>query len=228
MDLTPPLPTLPWPLSFLQLNDYLNCPKKMNHKHVAKDAAETKSWAQKEGIGAHEALKRYMRLGEPLPPEYASYELAARALRDRHETKHIELGLGCTADGRPCGFFDPECRLRGRVDVCVASPPNGLIVDWKTGKPWEDSLELKLQALLLRIHYPDLERFTAGYYWLRENRMGKLHLIEDVQRVWGNVYSWSIGIANRIALNDWPADENPLCPWCPCSKEQCQFKKDPK
>jgi hypothetical protein len=228
MSLSPPLPALPWPLSFLQLNDYLNCPKKLNHKHVAKDAAEVKSWQQKTGIDAHEALKRRLKLGEPLMGEMATHEPAAAMLLNQHGILHVELALGCTADGLPCSFFDNDiCRLRARVDVCLAQPPAAFVCDWKTGKPWEDPLELKIQALLLRIHYPELTQFTAGYYWLRNSVMGKLTVIDDVQRIWGNVYSWSTGIANRIAQNDWPADENPLCPWCPCSKQQCQFKKDP-
>lgn len=225
MPFSPPLPELPWPLSFLQLSTYLNCPKKLNHQFVAKDAAEVKSWQQTEGISAHEALKRRLKLGEPLPNEYAVYEPACAMLVNQVGDLHVELGLGADKDGHACGFFDDGVRLRARVDCVLARGNAAFVLDWKTGKKWEDPLELKIQALLLKIHFPEIETFTAGYYWLRDNIMGKLTTIDDVQRVWGQVYSWSTGIANRIALNDWPADENPLCKWCPVSQAQCKYRK---
>lgn len=224
------LPDLPWPLSFLQLNDYINCQRKCFHKHVAKDAVEHKSGQQRSGIEVHDAFKRRIKFNEPLPPELAQHEGAILPILARPGEKHVELGLGATADGRPCGFFDSDCRLRGRIDVCVLDAPapakTCFICDWKTGKPWEDPLELKIQALLLRIHYPDLQTIIATYYWLRENRVGKLHNVSRFEDTWNAICRWTSGMKNCMDTGIWQPDENPLCSWCPCSKQQCEFKKD--
>ena len=140
----------------------------------------------------------------------------------------VELALGCTEIGHPCGFWDAECRLRTRLDVVSYMDRGAVIVDWKTGKPWEDPLELKIQALLLKIHKPEIELMLGMFYWLRENRVGKMYDLNGHAKTWDMVCNWAHGIETRLNNNDWPPDENPLCPWCPVSKQQCEFKREPK
>jgi hypothetical protein len=227
--MTQTLPKLPVVLAFNPLNDYVRCPKQFYHKYLAKDAAEKKSYAQTSGIDAHDALKRRIKLREPLPQEYEAYEDAVIPLTKGDKKVDVELALGCDSNGRPCSFFDDACRLRTRIDVASRHPdvPGVVLVDWKTGKPWEDPLELKIQALLWKIHYPETEGTVAFYYWLRQNRVGKMYNLTGLEpKTWNMVCNWAHSIEYRINSNDWPPDENPLCPWCPCSKAQCSFKRD--
>lgn len=227
--MTQTLPKLPIVLAFNPLADYVNCPRKFHRKYLTKDAIEKKSYAQQSGIGVHDALKRRIKLREPLPEEYEAYEAAVIPLTKGDKKVDVELSLGCDSHGRPCSFFDPDCRLRTRIDVASTLETATCLVDWKTGKPWEDPLELKIQALLWRIHNPDTSLIMAFYYWLREARVGKLYnLTGQEAKTWNMVCNWAHGIEHRINSNDWPPDENPLCPWCPCSRTQCEFKRDPK
>lgn len=227
------LPALPWPISFLQLNDYLNCPRKAYYKHVAK-VTEYKSSQQREGINAHDALKRYLKFNEPLPSELQAYETAVLPLARLDAAKHVEIALGATHKGEACGFFDEACGLRARLDFAAVKQHvigdeqhlSAFIVDWKTGKAWEDPLELKIQALMLRIHNPQIKLITGGYYWLRENRMGRLYDLSKFLETWESVCRWAAGIRNAIDTNNWQPDENPLCSWCPVTKQQCEFKKE--
>jgi len=224
-----PLPELPIVMSFGHLNDYITCPKKFWHRYIANDCPkEVKSSQQLSGINVHDVIKRRLKLREPLPQELSQHEpTCAAILADTESVQHVELGLGCTADGKPCSFFDPACRLRSRIDLCALRSPLAVIIDWKTGKPWEDPLELSVQGLLLKIHYSELETIRAFYWWLRTGKPGPTYTI-DLVKTWNNVARWMAGIKFRIDNNDWPPDENPLCPWCPVSKAQCEFKRDPK
>ena len=222
------LPELPLTMSFLQLNCYKTCPKQFYHRFLAKDCpAEVKTGRQNTGIETHDAIKRRFKLREPLPPELQQHEhTCAAILADTESQQHVELGLGCTADGTACDFFDPACCLRARLDFAGLRPAVACIIDWKTGKAWEDPFELNVQALLLKIHYPALETIRGFYWWLRTNKPGHMYEL-DPARAWGVVARQMQSIRFRIDNNDWPPDDNPLCPWCPVSKTQCAFKKDP-
>jgi PD-(D/E)XK nuclease superfamily len=220
-----PLADIPVVLSFLQINDYLTCPKKFNHRWIAKDCPkEQKSFQQSHGINEHEVIKKRLKLREPLPPGYEHLDTVCKQIEESDGDKDVELGLGCDGHGNPCGFFDDRCRLRVRIDLCVIRPPLAVIVDWKTGKPWEDPLELRLQALLLKIHRPDITAVNGFYFWLKQNRPGVTYQLTDL---WPQVVGWTKSIRFRIDNNDWPPDDNPLCPWCPVTKDMCKFKRDP-
>ena len=103
-----------------------------------------------------------------------------------------------------------------------------LLIDWKSGKPWEDPLELAIQALCLRAERPELIAISGFYIWLRVPKVGQFHadIVNDTGRTLAYLWQVRKSMESRLAKNDWPADEGPLCAWCPVGKEQCSFKKD--
>ncbi len=225
----PLLPELPVILSYSNLSDYLTCPKRFFHKHVAKDIPhETKSAAQTSGTKVHEALKKRLKIREPLPEEFRQYKEVCATVENHNSIKHLEIKLGVYSDGRSCDFFDPAVRLRGTLDLAMLNSPTALILDWKTGKPWEDPFELQIQGLLLQAHYPDLTLVTGSYVWLREaGRVGPLYRLNAAE-TWGKVCDLAASIAHRIKANNWPPDDGPLCSYCPVPKIVCSFRRDPK
>lgn len=219
--------------SFTNLNDYATCPKRFFHKHVAKDCpVEVKSQAQADGIAVHDALKKRIKLREPLPVQLAHHELICAVIDADPGVKHVEMALGMTHGGAPCDFFAKNVFLRGRVDLAItrqaACGPASVLVDWKTGKPWEDPTELRYQALLLRAAMPELAQITGFYVWLRTNAIGQMHDVNDTARTWADVHRTLGSIVRRFNAADWPADDGPLCAWCPVGKDQCQHKRDPQ
>jgi hypothetical protein len=229
-----PLPELPVVLSFTLMNDYRICPKRVWHKSIKKDIPEeVKTRAQKGGTKVHDALRKRMKLREPLPTEFANHEGVCTTLEQHESVKHLELKLGVRRDGTACDFFARDVALRGALDLTCSNSPCALLVDWKSGKPWEDPFELKVQSLLLAARYPDLKQFTGFYYWLRTGAVGTLHSL-DPTRTWLEVCGLAKAIAGRVARLDFPPDEGPLCPWCPVPKGTgalldpvCEFRKDP-
>lgn len=225
------LPELPFPVAYQQFNDYVTCPKRFLHRYVAKDSPrEVKSFQQRGGINVHDHLKRRIKLREPLPAESEQYEpLCASIEADKESIIDVELALGCTRHGHPTGFFDKDVAVRARIDLLLIRPPLAVIIDWKTGKPWDDPLELKIQALLLRINRPGIEQVKAFYVWLRTQKNGIVYDGKDMDpaAIFDQLRRYMTSMKFRIEQNDWPADENPLCAWCPVSKAQCQYKKDP-
>lgn len=230
----PTLPELPIILAHTNISHYLTCPKRMWHQHLRKDIPkETKTWAQTGGTAVHESLKKRLKIREPLPREYGHHEGICITLEKHDSIKRMELELGVDALGRPCDFWADHCRLRGKLDLACTNAPNALIVDWKSGRPWEDALELRIQAILLRAKYPELTRISGFYYWLKTGGVGRLHDL-DPDAAWLTVYDIANAIAGRLKRMDWPADENALCPWCPVPKGTgqplepvCPFRREP-
>lgn len=222
------LQKLPLVLSHTSLNHYITCPKRFYHLYIAKDAGEKKTYEQNRGITVHEALRRRLQLREPLPKEYAQYEGACLDFERIEGTRHVEWKLGVDAHGRACDYSAPAVCFRGVADLCIHTESAAFINDWKNGKTWEDPLELRTLAFLVKARLPALKGVTGAYYWLRTGQMGPFHpVVGDTARTWTDLVKWSVSIATRVNNNDWPADENPLCPWCSCSKAQCQHRKDP-
>lgn len=221
-------------LSFTSLNDYRTCPKRFFHKHIARDTPkEIKTGAQLGGTAVHEALRKRINLRELLPEEFQKHEKLCTELETAPGLKHAEMKLAIKADGKPCDFFDPEAWLRGQLDLTITDRKDqataAILLDWKTGKCWEDPYELAIQALLLRARYPDIQSIVGHYVWLRDNRLGAMHDVNDTAKTFREVKGTAENIALRMNItHSWPPDEGPLCGWCPVSKNQCQFRRDPK
>lgn len=231
-----PLTDLPIVLSYTNVSHYLTCPKQFWHRDLKKDATEKfKTYAQRSGSGVHEHLKKRLKIREPLPSEYQHHEGICAYLEKHNSIKHMEVKLGVDRSGNPVDFFDSSVALRGVLDLACSDAPHGLLVDWKNGRPWEDPLELKFQAVLLAARWPELTHITGFFYWLRESKIGTLHELDPVA-AWKSIGIIAEAIAGRMRRgNDFPPDEGPLCPWCPVPKGEggpldpvCKFRKDPK
>lgn len=210
------LPELPIQLSHTSLNDYDVCPKRFYHKFLAKDVYDKKSGAQLGGTKAHGAIRKRLKLREPLPSEFAQYEPAMAQIEAMPGIRLIEENLAIDASGRACDYKDPKAALRGILDCVILHSPTAFILDWKSGKRWEDAAELKLHALLLRARYPDLTSIKGAFFWLRDNQLGAVHDSVDLtHRTWTELCATAESIARRIRNGDWPPDKGPLCKWCP-------------
>lgn len=221
-------------LSYTVLNDYRVCPKRFFHKYIAKDTPkEIKTGEQKFGTNVHEALRKRINLREPLPEEFQKHEKLCEEIEAAPGVRYAEVKLGIDSSGHACDFFAPGVWLRGALDLVITNALSpavketaAVLLDWKTGKVWEDPFELAIQALLLRARYPDIQSIVGHYVWLRDNRLGAMHDVNDTEKIFRDVKGTASRITMRLASNDWPPDEGSLCPWCPVGKDQCQFRKD--
>ena len=199
--------------SYSFFNDLASCPRKARHKYVLRDVPKEDSPALEHGRRVHEALEKRMGAAQPLPDDLAPYEPLALAVEPYHP--HVEVELAMTLGGKGCGFWDENAFLRGKVDVAITSGDRCLILDWKTGKPREDPLELEIFSLLIKCNNSDLSSFTGRYVWLKELRVGKQHVVSPA-RAWDYVKRADEQVKGLERQGgEWPANPSPLCPWCP-------------
>lgn len=203
--------------SFVFLSNEENCPHKAYRKYVARDLPSEPNTPELEhGIAVHKALERRITEGTRLPEDIVGVDKITAGLdwlQRRGAVVKAELALAIDATGKPLDFWDKSGWLRGKLDAVAVGDRTAMIFDWKTGKPREDTFELRLQALLLKGKFPQLETIQGSYVWLRERRVGELHDLSDTERTMNSVRMQLAEIERRG--NVWPKRPNPLCGWCP-------------
>lgn len=215
-------------LSYTFLRDYENCPRKAWHRSVAKDLPkEPMSPEMQYGILVHknfEIILRPTSRPETIPSLVVQAKLPAKLVEPilaAPGMRLVEASLGMTENGRPTGFWDQNVWLRGKIDVAIVDDATAFIIDWKTGKPWEDPAELEIFSLLLQSHYPEVQQVAGNYVWLKQDRLGELYDLSDVQKRWTQVHlSWETMHWGDIA-NEWAPTPNKLCGWCPV--KTCEY-----
>jgi hypothetical protein len=208
--------------SFTSLTAFENCPHQAYRKYVARDLPkEPASPEMTHGIAVHEAFERRLKAKAPFPPEYATYESFARVF-DAAPTLLVEQMLGIRRDGTACDFFADDVWFRGKLDAAtlVRGGAGAFMVDWKTGKKREKPDELEVFALLLKAHYPDLEKVTGHYIWLKDRQIGPQHSLLRPDK-WAELQERCGRVERALGADFWPPREGPLCGWCPV--KDCRF-----
>lgn len=198
--------------SYSLLADFANCPHKAYRRYIAKDLPrEEKSEAQLEGTRAHAAMDYAIKksVTVELPEELRAI---TRTMIQAGATSEHKLGM--TEDCTPARFFgDPWGR--GVVDVLILKPPVAVLFDWKTGKVREDPRELACHALLVKANFPEVEKITGAYVWLKENRLGASYDLSNTDRVYHGTRATMSEMSECQASGVWEKKPNPLCGWCP-------------
>lgn len=208
-------------LSHSFLATYERCPKQAYHKHILKDIPFEETKAIKWGNEVHKALELAINENKPLPTEMGKYAKYLSALGDGCTA---ELSLGITSEGHPCDFWDEACWFRGKLDVLKLNGDAGFILDWKTGRPWEDPSELERHGILAMVHFDYLNRIVGAYAWLKEDRIGKTYELNPTKTVKQLVHLDTQIKQLADEGKEWPARQNPLCGWCPI--KDCRYNPE--
>jgi hypothetical protein len=200
------------PHSYSSLKMLKTCPHQYYRTYVKKDLPFRETPEMKWGTRVHEALEKRLRDNIPLPADLEQHESFALPF-DKFPTR-VETKLGMARDGYACDFFDKAVFLRGKVDLSVDVDDICAIYDWKTGKVFEDPFELRVQALLLKVNYHYLKKFTGQYIWLKTGKLGREHNCSDTANTWHELQE----LDRKARLFDeskvWPKVSNVLCGWC--------------
>lgn len=210
----------PFTWSYSKIKNYRTCPKRHYHVDIAKDFKEEDSEQLKYGNEVHNAFATRLKTKRPLPKPYAQFERWMTKIEDAPAGGQllIEQKYGLTADFKATGFFGADVWYRGIADVVRLSGPVGLAVDWKTGKPTEDGVQLALMAQCLFAHYPSLQMVRTEFVWLKEEdctTREDFHR-DDMVRLWNGLLPEVKTLQNAYETSTFPAKPGFLCrKWCP-------------
>lgn len=213
-----------WSWSVYEL--FQTCPRKYEKTYLKKEFVEPEDNRTHADWGehVHRALQAAVETDQPLPDNMRllGLEPLVRQLRAAKGTILVEQKLGLTKKLEPCDFFDNQnIWVRAIGDyVCInTSGTRALILDYKTGKR-KLTDQLKLLALVLFQHYPNLETVDAGFVWIK--LLGKIDVEtyhrKDRARLWKAFMPTLTQMVDSFKLDIWPTKRNGLClKYCPVS-----------
>lgn len=204
--------------SYSRLRNFENCPKQFFHLDVAKDVKREDSEQILWGNAVHKALADRIDKGTALPKGMESFEKwPSKIISGSNGRILVEQKLAITEALEPCEWFARNAWYRGIGDVIKLVGDVALIIDWKTGKILEDSVQLALMAQTVFSHYPEVQRVRSIFVWLKEDA----ETVEDFSRddmvgLWNVLHPRLQHMKNAQETMTYPPKPGGLCrKYCP-------------
>lgn len=203
--------------SYSRLKSFEACPKKHYEVDLMKSVKEEDSEQLMWGNQVHDALAKRCAEGTPLPKAMARYEPWAVKVLTPEGSIFVENNMALTDEFAPCGYFDPNVWFRAKVDFIKIIGSVALIVDYKTGKIKEDSVQLALSAACVFAKYPEIKAVRSEYIWLQENATtSEVLKPSDMPSMWKNLWPRIEALKHAHNTTTYMAKPGGLCrSWCP-------------
>jgi hypothetical protein len=210
----------PFAWSYSKLKNFESCPKRHWHLDIAKDVKEEEGEALIFGNELHKAMARRVEAGTALPQHFREYEPWAAKVSTPGGKLLVEQKFAIAADFSPVEFFARNVWFRGIADVLRIHGPVALVIDWKTGKIKEDSVQLALTAQCVFSHYPDVHAVRTEFVWLAEDATTRADFKRgDMPAFWADLWPRISALEQAHKLTEYPAKPGALCRrWCPVTK----------
>src|SRR5579859_433025 len=211
----------PFAWSYSKLKNFETCPKRHWHVDVQKDVKEEDSEQLQYGNFIHKVFADRIGKGVPAPEMHRSLvePWSLRVLATPGDVE-VEQKLAITQDFAPCTYFDRAAWYRGVGDVVKVSGPVALVIDWKTGKIVEDSVQLALMAACVFAHKPTVQRVRSEFVWLKEDATtSEIFSRQSLVQVWSSLWPRIEALKQAYEKDEYPARPGRLCrKWCPVAK----------
>lgn len=212
--------------SYSSLSCYLKCPQQFYRKYKAKDTLPYQSKEASSGTEIHEAIETALKTRKPLPEPLMVYEDSISSVRNRIDNARIEQTIFLDAKFN-YALTRPSKGFVAKLDVLLISDDGkrAVVCDWKSGKPYEDTLQYDCYALATLKAFPNVDKVTGFNVYLNHGGVGKevihercnLRAVEDkIARI----------IAQIEAEERWVPKPSPLCNWCSAHKCKHYPKKE--
>lgn len=216
-----------WSWSYSKLKNYEVCPKRMYEVDIAKTYVEAQdpngplAW----GNRVHDALAGALGKDVPLSPEMAQYQCWVDRVRAGPGTLLVEQKYAITRDFQATTYFAPDVWYRGIGDIVRLDNDIALILDWKTGKILEDSVQLMLMSQCLFSHFPNLKYVRSEFVWLKDDcTTPELFSRQEVADQWVGLLDRVNAMETASKMMNYPPKPGRLCKsYCPV--ESCPFYK---
>lgn len=216
--------TIQW--SFSGLKDFIGCPKRYQEVKVLKNFEQKFNEAAHYGNKVHEALEKYVKDGTELPLNYQQFKAWADALIQLPGQKLTEHRMALTVDRQPCTWAAKDMWVRGIADLLIIDGDHARVIDYKTGSErYPEPKQLKLMALLVFSHYPEVKKVSGALMFIMKNVIIDEEYTRDmIDELWTAFTPDLERLSQAYENNVWPANPSALCRFCPVNT--CQFYKE--
>ena len=205
--------------SYSRLKNFENCPLKHFKVDIEKSIVEPESPQLKDGNDAHKALADATLGRHPLPEKWAKYQswVDKASVPIPGMTLEVENQLAINEHLQPVGWFHSDVWFRGVVDVMKKVGNAALVLDWKTGKPIEDSVQLALFAQLVFAHHHSIEKVRTEFVWLADGYTTRDDFTrQDMVELWDALNPRVAQMVEAHKTGEYPPKPGGLCKrYCP-------------
>lgn len=211
----------PW--SFTSLTSFETCPKKYYHTRVAKDVTEPQGEAALWGDWVHKQFQASLETGVALPDKIKKWQGLVDKAAAKPGEQFVEYKMAVSPSFQPADWWTSWSR--GIVDFAVVNGDTALLLDWKTGNRKPGSDQLFLFAGYAFAHFPEVQKVTTGFVWLKDNKLDKdTFTREHIPVIWADFTVRARRLELAYEEEKWPAKPSGLCKeWCWVGKQRCVF-----
>jgi hypothetical protein len=209
--------------SYSSLKQYQNCPKQYHEIRVLKNYTVKENEAMIYGKEVHTALENYVRDGVELAKNYQRFKPVVDSLIQIKGKKMCEYEMALNYHKEPCDFKDKNRWVRGIADLVIVDGSDAYIIDYKTGSnKYPDPKQLKLMAIMLFTHMPEVVKVKAGLLFVMKNSfLTEEYHRKDIDKLWKSFEQPLKRLETSYDYDKWEANPTPLCKWC--SVDSCEF-----
>lgn len=210
----------PW--TYSQLESFESCPKKFYHLRVVRDVVDPPSVHNEWGTKVHSAFEDFVNKGDALPEGMTQWQRLADKIAALPGQKFTEVRLSIDSSFQPTGWKNSWSR--GIADLLVIHKDKAAVLDYKTGKR-KPSEQLDLYANYVFHSYPQVNKVTTGFVWLKDRRIDWKPLERaSISITWQALLPRVRKLESAYERDSWPARPSGLCNgWCPVTS--CPFNK---
>ena len=203
--------------SYGKLKNYETCPARYYGVDVSKNFKEEEGESLLYGNTLHKVIAKRIGDGVPLPSPFKHLEAWAEKILATPGEVLVEQQLAITKELGPTEWFGRDAWYRGIADVIKIVGPVAVVLDWKTGKIVEDSVQLALMAQCVFAHHPQVEKIRTEFIWLKEDATTRADFArEDMVGVWAGLLPRVDQLKHAHDTMQFPAKVGNLCrKWCP-------------
>lgn len=216
-----------WSWSYSKLKNFEVCPKRMYEVDINKSYVEPEdpdgplAW----GNRVHDALAKAIGKGVPLPPEMTMYQGWVDRVMKGPGSLYVEQKYAITRQFQKTEYFAKDVWYRGVGDVVRIDRDLALVLDWKTGKILEDSVQLMLMSQCIFSHFPQVKYVRSEFVWLKDDCTSpELFTRQEVADQWVGLLDRVHGMEAASKALNYPPKPGRLCrSYCPVAS--CIFHK---
>lgn len=207
------------PYSYSSLTSFETCARKHYGERLSKEFARPFNKAANDGDIWHKQAEQYALDGTPIPDSNPHRAKMMEVIDELNANNtdgtgqfHAELELCVDREKNPVSWWDSTGYTRAKLDIAYIEPTEAWSIDWKTGKADVFSTQLKHSALLLFLHYPNLQKVHTRYEWLKEKFATKATVHREFfDAEWAKFENRMSKYEAAFNKNQWPEKKSGLC-----------------
>lgn len=212
----------PFAWSYSKLKNYESCPRRYHEEDVIKKWKKEESEALDWGHSFHAAMAaRLSKKKVPLPVTMQRYEPQAQRIERSLMADGVpvltELKLSFDNQFRPTSYFDKATWFRGIADVLVVNDDVAGVYDWKTGRRFDDFVQLALMAQCVFANYPQVNAIGAEFVWIGEptESYNEMFFRDKMAPIWNEIFPRLKMLLQAHQTNHFPEKPGNFCAsWC--------------